>query len=115
MAPNIYFLGYSGAIKWRGLTIAGISGIHKPYDYHKGYFESYPFSRDDLHSIFHMRAYEIAKLKMYSKLAKRVHIFLSHEWPTTAAKSGDLSKLYKYKSFFKPDVDKNNLGARPLN
>jgi len=39
VAPNIYFLGYSGIVDWNGLWIGGISGIYKGYDFGRGYFE----------------------------------------------------------------------------
>ena len=36
MAPNIYFLGYSGVVKVGDLRVAGISGIYDPRDFYKG-------------------------------------------------------------------------------
>jgi len=36
VAPNIYYLGYSGVINFGGIRIGGFSGIHKPYDFDKG-------------------------------------------------------------------------------
>ena len=109
VAPHIYFLGYSGVLEWRGLTIAGVSGIHKRYDYHKGYYESYPFSGDDLRSVYHYRAYEFEKLKCFSEFrraqgGRNVDIFLSHEWPTCAAKHGDVKSLLKYKPYFQENI-----------
>lgn len=38
MAPNIYFLGFAGVIKFGNIRIGGLSGIYKEYDYHKGTF-----------------------------------------------------------------------------
>ncbi len=35
MAPNIFYLGNAGVVKYGGLRIAGISGIYKPHDYEK--------------------------------------------------------------------------------
>lgn len=39
------------------IKVAGISGIEKPYDYNKGYFETWPYvhNRDYLKSIYHIR------------------------------------------------------------
>ncbi len=70
MAPRIYFLGYSGALRWRGMTIAGISGLYKKYDYNRGYFETYPFDSDDLRSVYHYRNYEIEKLKRWASFRR---------------------------------------------
>ncbi len=36
VAPNIYFLGFSGCVRFGGLRIAGLSGIYKDYDYRRG-------------------------------------------------------------------------------
>ncbi len=36
VAPNIYYLGHSGVVRYGGLRIAGASGIYKRYNYNKG-------------------------------------------------------------------------------
>ena len=36
---KIYYLGRSGIINYKGITIAGISGIFNEWDYLKGHFE----------------------------------------------------------------------------
>ena len=38
MAPNIYYLGYSGVVKVGDLRVAGISGIYDQRDFYKGTF-----------------------------------------------------------------------------
>ena len=40
VAPNIYYLGNAGVVKYGGLRIAGLSGIYKPFDYDKSKFSS---------------------------------------------------------------------------
>ena len=35
VAPNIYYLGNAGVVRFGGLRIAGLSGIYKHYDYEK--------------------------------------------------------------------------------
>eukprot|EP00850_Spirogloea_muscicola_P014186 SM000100S09413 [mRNA] locus=s100:240137:243271:+ [translate_table: standard] len=36
VAPNIYYLGAAGVVKFGGIRIGGLSGIYKPQDYHQG-------------------------------------------------------------------------------
>ena len=38
MAPNIFYMGNAGVVKYGGLRIAGLSGIYKPFDYEKSKF-----------------------------------------------------------------------------
>lgn len=42
MAPNIYYMGVAGVVRYGGLRIAGLSGIYKEGDYRKGEFMSSP-------------------------------------------------------------------------
>lgn len=119
VAPQIYYLGYSGVVDWKGITIAGVSGIYKHYDYHKGFYESYPFTKDDLHTVYHYRAYEFEKLKCFGSFrraqgSQNVEIFLSHEWPTQAPLHGDVKSLLKYKPYFQENIEAGCLGAPPL-
>ena len=36
----MYYLGYAGVVKFGGLRIAGLSGIYKHHDFHKGQFSN---------------------------------------------------------------------------
>lgn len=79
VAPNIFFLGYSGVVRFGDLRIAGFSGIFKGYDLDKGYsknwnvlivvghFELPPYSEDFKRSAYHVRSYELAKLSLVLK------------------------------------------------
>lgn len=35
-APQIYFLGFAGVIKFGNIRIGGLSGIYKSHDYNRG-------------------------------------------------------------------------------
>jgi hypothetical protein len=41
VAPNIYYLGNVGMVRFGGLRIGGISGIYKSHDYSLGHFGTY--------------------------------------------------------------------------
>lgn len=62
MAKNIYYLGHSGVLNFGGLRIAGLSGIFKGYNFRKGYYETAPYSENDIRSVYHIRELEILKL-----------------------------------------------------
>ena len=66
MAPNIYYLGYSGVVQFGGLRIAGVSGIYNHHHYHLGHFERPPFDNSMLTSAYHVRSFEVFKLKQVS-------------------------------------------------
>lgn len=57
---KVFFLGKSGVINFKGITIAGLSGIFKPNDYFKGHFEQDLIRC--LKSVYHVREFELAKL-----------------------------------------------------
>ncbi|XP_023562791.1 lariat debranching enzyme isoform X3 [Octodon degus] len=63
VAPNIYYLGLAGVLKYRGVRIGGISGIFKSHDYRKGHFECPPYNPSTIRSIYHVRNIEVYKLK----------------------------------------------------
>ncbi|XP_037063769.1 lariat debranching enzyme isoform X2 [Peromyscus leucopus] len=63
VAPNIYYLGLAGVVKYRGIRIGGISGIFKSHDYRKGHFERPPYDSSTIRSIYHVRNIEVYKLK----------------------------------------------------
>ena len=47
------------------MKLAGISGIFKFYDFHKGYYELLPFSgKGEIKTIYHTRSFDIFKLML---------------------------------------------------
>jgi lariat debranching enzyme len=112
VAPNIYFLGYSGVVNYGGLRIAGFSGIYKPYDYLKGHFEMPPYDESQKRSAFHVRKYELFKLFM---VKNPIDIICSHDWPADVinhTSAAEREQLYHTKPYFKPQADKNDLGCK---
>lgn len=62
VAPNMYYLGNSGCVRYRGLRIAGISGVYYPDNFNAGYQEDFPLQGRHIRSIYHTRQCEIFKL-----------------------------------------------------
>lgn len=48
-APNIYFLGFAGVVKFGNIRIGGLSGIYKERDYHSGIMTRYALTNIDLY------------------------------------------------------------------
>lgn len=63
MAPNIYYLGFSGVVWFGGLRIGGVSGIFSPHHYHLGHCERLPLHRNMITSAYHVRSFEVFRLK----------------------------------------------------
>lgn len=132
LAPNIYYLGASGSIHVQpttsspspgpGIRIAGLSGIYKSHDYPRGHWERVPFDAGSVKSAYHVREYDVLKLKqvrtlfarpgsgglMRGQLRRRkggeVDLFMSHDWPVTITRHGDERRLLQQKPFFRDEV-----------
>ncbi|VFQ79819.1 unnamed protein product [Cuscuta campestris] len=109
-APQIYFLGYAGVIKFGNIRIGGLSGIYKSNHYGLGHFEKLPYNERDIRSIYHVREYDVHKLK---QVEEPIDIFLSHDWPVGITDHGDVKSLLRKKPFFEEEICEGTLGSKP--
>ncbi|KAF5011926.1 hypothetical protein FDECE_1991 [Fusarium decemcellulare] len=110
LAPNIYYLGAAGVMRYGPCRIAGVSGIYKASDYRKPHNERLPYDRDLIRSIYHVREYDVQKLLQVSG---PVDIALSHDWPTWVELFGDHQQLFADKPHFFESAKIDNLGSKP--
>ncbi|MDP2437888.1 MAG: lariat debranching enzyme, partial [archaeon] len=114
VAPNIFYLGHSGVVRFGGLRIGGVSGIYKAHDYEKGRFESPPFDSQTLRSVYHIRSFDVFRLQ---QLRQPLDLFLSHDWPQGVSSFGDTQRLVRLKSRADDmlrEIRQNTLGSPPL-
>lgn len=107
VAPNIFYLGRSGVVQFRGLRIAGISGIFKDRDFCTGYYERPPYDESAERSINHCREFDYAKLSL---LKRTVDIVVGHDWPRGIEHYGDTAALLRKKPDFESDIRSGQLG-----
>ncbi|KAI9093725.1 lariat debranching enzyme, C-terminal domain-containing protein [Phlyctochytrium arcticum] len=110
VAPNIYFLGFAGVVKFGGLRIGGMSGIYKKHDYDRGYYERQPFSEAHSRSIYHLRKFNVFRM---AQITEPMDIMLSHDWPRGIAFHGNTRALLQAKPFLAGEVNTNTLGSYP--
>jgi hypothetical protein len=110
VAPNIYYMGSSGVVRFGGLRLGGVSGIFKAYDFNKPYHERPPYSESALKSVFHVRRHDFDRLGM---LTPRMDVFLSHDWPQGVARYGNLNALFRAKKHLREEVLDDSLGCPP--
>ncbi|KAM0822364.1 hypothetical protein ACQ4PT_071541 [Festuca glaucescens] len=108
-APNIYFLGFAGVVKFGNIRIGGMSGIHKQNDYYSGHHERPPYSEGNKISVYHVRHYDVLKL-MHVK--EPLDIFISHDWPVGITEYGNWQKLIQEKRHFEEEVRTRTLGSQ---
>ncbi|EYU30664.1 hypothetical protein ABFS82_11G057600 [Erythranthe guttata] len=108
-APNIYFLGFAGIVKFGNVRIGGLSGIYKANHYRLGHFEKLPYNDQDIRSIYHVREYDVHKLM---QVQEPIDIFLTHDWPVGITDHGDSEKLIRQKPHFTQEVMEGRLGSR---
>lgn len=108
VAPNIYYLGYAGVVRYKGIRIGGLSGIFKSHDYRKGHHEFPPYNPETLRSVYHIRNIEVFKLK---QIQMPMDIFMSHDWPRGIYHYGNTGDLLRKKKFLRQEVESNSLGS----
>ncbi|RKP03796.1 hypothetical protein CXG81DRAFT_6740, partial [Caulochytrium protostelioides] len=122
LAPNIYYLGAAGCVTFRGLRIAGSSGIYKSHDYEIGYPERPPFTdAGAVRSIYHtrrMNTWRLAQLAASTRGAdgrppSPIDLMLSHDWPARITDHGDAAALIRRKPFFRDEIHAGSLGSPP--
>ncbi|KAJ2910187.1 lariat debranching enzyme [Coemansia aciculifera] len=111
VAPNIYYMGSSGVVKFGGLRIGGITGIFKDFDYAKGHFETPPFRGHGRAAMHHVRSYEAFKML---QIRRPLDIVVSHDWPQYIERYGNTAELLRKKPFFEAEVNRGDLGS-PVN
>ena len=140
VAPNIYYLGAAGVVRFGGLRIGGLSGIYKSHDFAKGRYEMPPYDKGTLRSVYHVRNVEVYRMKCLGTRAgseatatsdgggggaveadesggdqgqpwRPLDIMLSHDWPRGIEQHGDTASLLRKKKFFRQEVHDNTLGS----
>ena len=126
VAPNIYYLGAAGVVRFGGLRIGGLSGIYKSHDFAKGRYEMPPYDKGTLRSVYHVRNVEVYRMKCLRTRARAsseetsegdnqtrrpLDIMLSHDWPRGIERHGDTASLLRKKKFFRQEVEDNTLGS----
>ncbi|VUC29196.1 unnamed protein product [Clonostachys rosea] len=110
LAPNIYYMGTAGVIRYGPWRIAGLSGIYSRPDYRSPHHERLPYDRDGIKSIYHVREYDVEKLL---RVTGHVDIGLTHDWPAWVELCGDYEDLYTSKPHFLASAKIDNLGSKP--
>ncbi|XP_058002118.1 lariat debranching enzyme isoform X1 [Hevea brasiliensis] len=108
-APNIYFLGFAGVVKFGNIRIGGLSGIYSARDYHLGHHERPPYNERTIRSVYHVREYDVHKLM---QVEEPIDIFLSHDWPLGITDCGNWQQLVRHKRHFENEIRERTLGSK---
>jgi lariat debranching enzyme len=75
-----------------------------------GHFEREPFTESTKRSIYHLREFEVFKLRL---IKQPIDIFMTHDWPRGITEYGDLNELLRRKPFFRNEVINVLFGVAP--
>lgn len=106
-APNMYFLGQAGVISFRGLRVAGVSGVYVAHGFERARAERPPYRGNQVKTVYHARATDATRLM---RLRRKVDVCVSHDWPRGIVQCGDLRALLARKPFLAGDVGDGSLG-----
>ena len=91
VAPDVYYLGHSGVVRFGNLRVGGLSGIFKGNDYRRGHYERPPYKRGgEVKSAYHVRQFDVDKLR---SVREPIDVFLSHDWPRGGRRAA--SRLFR--------------------
>lgn len=110
VAPNIYYMGQTGCVRFRGLRIAGVSGIYNHGNFFRPRMEAPPYNANALRSVYHVRASDVTRLMRLGGNGD-VDVFLSHDWPRGIARFGNLNGLLRRKPFLRDEINDDSLGC----
>ena len=126
VAPNIYYLGDAGVVRFGGLRVAGLSGIYNSRSYHTLKFERPPYAdRHTLRTAYHVRDFDVQRLMQLASRKKKpfkrpreeseearpvLDAFFSHDWPQRIAEFGDTAALLRRKVFLRKEIAAGTLG-----
>ncbi|KAJ1955340.1 lariat debranching enzyme, partial [Linderina pennispora] len=110
VAPNIFYMGASGVVRFGGVRIGGITGIFKDFNFEKGVFERPPFRSYMRSAMHHVRSFEVFKML---QIRSPLDVVVSHDWPLGIEQFGDVNGLLRIKPFFTTEVNENRLGSPP--
>lgn len=113
VAPNIYHVGKFGAFWFKGLHIAGWSGIYNKTSFTANVVDEYalPYSPGSIRKVYHHSPKSFLKMCL---LNHTLDVVLSHDWPMGIEQYGNVRALLRQKPFFRAEVEANALGS-PLN
>lgn len=117
VCDNFYYLGYAGVIRYKGLRIAGVSGIYNRNNCNKGRYERMPLDNESIKSVYHTRRLDVFRLSILSMNAQEkdpIDIMISHDWPAKVYEHGNVEQLLRYKPAFRQDVQSREGLGNPL-